>query len=238
MQLAEGGTLFLDEVDTLSLKAQVFLLRFLQDRVYRPVGSPVERVANVRIVAATNASLASIATGGAFRSDLLFRLRVLHVRLPPLRERREDLPELARHFLTQCATRLLRAPKRLHPEVLQRMLEYAWPGNLRELENMICRAFLLEDGPELRLDAFSDLDDAEGSGPVVDPRVCGYSEAKAAAICAFEVRSSRRSWIVPAATSPPPPSSPAPSVAISVDCSRSTGSTRPASRRLGTSPLD
>jgi DNA-binding NtrC family response regulator len=185
--LAHRGTLFLDEIDTLSGKAQVFLLRFLQDGVYRKVGSTISHTADVRIVAATNASLAALSQSGIFRSDLLFRLRVLHVRLPPLRERPEDVPELAEHFLRQCAQRLRQAAKTLDADVLASMQAYPWPGNVRELENMVWRAFLLAEGPRIGLDAVPELApatrDAATPAALYDLR---FSQAKAVAISQFE----------------------------------------------------
>jgi DNA-binding NtrC family response regulator len=187
VELAGGGTLFLDEIDALSSKGQVFLLRFLQDYAYRQVGSATSHVADVRIVAATNANLSALAERGAFRTDLLFRLRVLHVHLPPLRERLEDIPELVRHFLAQCALRLNQAPKTLGPEVLQRMYAHAWPGNVRELASVIWRAVLLQDGPEIGTDAIAELCDSPYSA-ARDAHGCGFSRAKAAAISQFEAR--------------------------------------------------
>jgi DNA-binding NtrC family response regulator len=134
---AEKGTLFLDEIDALSRKAQVTLLRVLQDRRYRPVGAGRERQADVRIVAATNAPLDLLVREGAFRSDLYFRLCVFTLHLPPLRERREDIPALAAHFLEKHAPAA--GPRRLAPGALAALLAHDWPGNVRELENCILR---------------------------------------------------------------------------------------------------
>ena len=142
---AEGGTLFLDEVDTLPIKAQVDLLRFLQDRFYRVVGSSEERRANVRILSASNAPLFQNATSGNFRLDLYYRLCVFTVDLPPLRERPEDIPLLAAHFLAKH-TPQDRQPPTLAPEALADLVLRDWPGNVRELENAMVRGIHLCQG--------------------------------------------------------------------------------------------
>jgi DNA-binding NtrC family response regulator len=143
---ARGGTLLLDEVDSLSPRAQVALLRFVQERRYRPVGADADEATDVRIIASTNAELGELAARGRFRQDLLFRLDVAVVALPPLRERREDILPLARHFLVRFAARNgLSAPALTEDNELQ-LLDYAWPGNIRELENVIHRALLLAEG--------------------------------------------------------------------------------------------
>ena len=186
-----GGTLFLDEIDTLSAKAQVFLLRFLQDRVYRQIGAAVLHVADVRIVAATNADLSQLADVGAFRSDLLFRLRILNVVMPPLRQRVEDIPLLAEHFLAAYSQHFKKPLKTLEPEVLELMQKYSWPGNVRELENLICRAFLLTDGPEVGRNAISELGGLEppaDSDATSASAPARFNHAKAEAISRFEVR--------------------------------------------------
>jgi len=183
--LAEGGTLFLDELDALSPKGQVVLLRFLQDRVYTQLGADRCAVANVKIVAATNARLADLVEAGTFRSDLYFRLRVLHVVLPPLRERGHDIRLLAQHFLALYAQELLVPPKRLHPNVLEAMERYAWPGNVRELENMLCRACLVADGVEIGFAAVPELAEA-GDHRAIDKTSWSYVQAKTAAMLSFE----------------------------------------------------
>ncbi|HEY8011955.1 MAG TPA: sigma-54 dependent transcriptional regulator [Rudaea sp.] len=146
-----GGTLFLDEVDTLSAKAQVTLLRFLQDREYRPVGAVKMRAADVRVVAATNASLAELDKSGRFRSDLLYRLNPLYVRVPPLRERPGDVIELAEHFLQSASKQLATTRKRWRPSALSALRTYAWPGNVRELESVVLRACLHAEGTDVGL---------------------------------------------------------------------------------------
>jgi two-component system response regulator GlrR len=149
---AQGGTLFLDEVDALTPKAQVTLLRFLQDQQYRPVGGHEARSANVRIIAASNADLAELAQSNAFRLDLLFRLKLLYLKLPAVREREEDVLLLADHFLRACAVRF-GIEKQLHAETAAWFPLYRWPGNVRELENLICREYLLADDSVIRITA-------------------------------------------------------------------------------------
>lgn len=148
---AEGGTLFLDELEALSLRAQVALLRFLQDHEYRPLGAARARTADVRVIGATNADLGQLARQGNFRDDLLYRLNVLTLAVPPLRERGDDAVVLAQAFLRQLATRYARPGCTLHPEALGALRDYDWPGNIRQLENLMHREFLLTDGTELTL---------------------------------------------------------------------------------------
>ena len=145
---AEGGTLFLDEIDSLPLKAQVDLLRFLQDHCYRVVGSSEERRANVRIVSATNAPLFEAAKSGTFRLDLYYRLCVFTLNLPCLRERPEDIPLLVNHFLTKHAP-TNRPSLTISPLALKELLFRDWPGNVRELENAIIRGIHLCPGNEI-----------------------------------------------------------------------------------------
>jgi DNA-binding NtrC family response regulator len=179
---AEGGTLFLDEIEAMSPRAQVAFLRFLQDREYRPVGGTV-RSANVRLIGASNAALASLAAAGAFRSDLLFRLSVLPLVLPPLRDRDDDVVLLAETFLVRFSRQYDRPSKTISSEGRQRLRAYAWPGNVRELENLIHREVLLDDSDTLRLDSL----------PSVPERVAvrstpgqAFREAKASVIATFE----------------------------------------------------
>ncbi|MEX2631472.1 MAG: sigma 54-interacting transcriptional regulator [Tistlia sp.] len=149
--LAEGGTLLLDEVDALSCRAQVALLRFLQDRRYRPLGAEATVQADVRIVAASNADLRCLVEAGTFRQDLLFRLDVAPVEVPPLRAREDDVLLLAEHFLLRFARQYGRLPARLGPDLRRTLLAHSWPGNVRELENVMHRAAILAE--EGRLDA-------------------------------------------------------------------------------------
>jgi DNA-binding NtrC family response regulator len=150
---ARGGTLFLDELEALSPRGQVVLLRFLQDQEYRPVGGEGVRAADVRVVGATNAPLQELAARGEYRDDLLFRLNVLALELPPLREREDDVVLLARTFLTRLARQHSRPTPALHSRTLAFLRSHAWPGNVRELENLIYREFLLSEGPVLDIRA-------------------------------------------------------------------------------------
>lgn len=159
LAVAEHGSLFLDEVDSLSLASQAKLLRVMQDREYRPLGSQRAIRADVRIIAAANSPLAERIAAREFRADLYYRLNVLALRLPTLAERRDDIPVLARHFLARFAKECSRPTPRLSAEAIRRLTEYAWPGNIRELESVMQRAFVLSDAPVL--DALSiDVPDA------------------------------------------------------------------------------
>ena len=143
---ADGGTLFLDEVDALSPAAQVALLRFIEEKRFRPLGGKNFREVNVRIIAAANGDLQKLAENGIFRRDLLFRLNVLGVWLPPLRERGDDIILLADAFLSRYSVQYNVPEKHLHPDTLSTLLSFDWPGNVRELENLMHRAFLLAEG--------------------------------------------------------------------------------------------
>lgn len=139
---AESGTLFLDEIDGLSLTAQAKILRFLQEGEYRPLGGRQALQADVRIVAATNSNLVEKVKAGTFREDLYFRLYILSLSLPPLRERSEDIPLLAKYFLKKYCRRFRSDYKILSPAALMKLSSYAWPGNVRELEAVIQRAIV------------------------------------------------------------------------------------------------
>jgi DNA-binding NtrC family response regulator len=140
---ADGGTLFLDEIDSLPLPAQVKLLRFLQEREYRLLGSAKIYKANVRTIAASNIDLEIAMNEGRFRQDLYYRLNVIPLRLPALRERPEDIPLLANHFLSIYAKRYNKRIAELSSEAMQFLMGYQWPGNVRELEHIIQRAVIL-----------------------------------------------------------------------------------------------
>jgi two-component system, NtrC family, response regulator GlrR len=146
IQQAEGGTVFLDEVDSLPMPAQAKLLRFLQEREYRPLGAARTRRADVRVISASNGDLSTAVRTGRFRQDLFFRLNVLAINLPPLRDRPEDIPLLASHLLSRHAKMLDHTPVAFTPAAISRMLNYDWPGNIRELENIIERALVLSEG--------------------------------------------------------------------------------------------
>ena len=146
---ADGGTLMLDEVDSLSPKAQAALLRFLQDKEYRPVGGDRVMRAEVRVISATNQHLKRLVEAGRFREDLYYRLHVVEIQVPPLRRRGDDVTVLAEHFLGNFARQYDEAEKRLHPVTLRWMRDYRWPGNVRELENYLHRIFVMTDGPSI-----------------------------------------------------------------------------------------
>lgn len=148
---AEGGTLFLDELDALSSRAQVALLRFLQDHSYRPVGSTRERSGDVRVIAAASPRLRQLLASGAFRDDLAFRLGVLVIEMPALRERTGDPLLLAQHFVECHARAYGLAARALHPDSVAWIAGYDWPGNVRELDNLVQGALLLSDDEELYL---------------------------------------------------------------------------------------
>jgi DNA-binding NtrC family response regulator len=142
-ELADGGTLFLDEIANMPLPQQAKLLRVLQTGEFHPVGSSRVRRADVRLLSATNVEVAREAAEGRFREDLLYRLNTVEIRLPPLRERREDIPLLAASFLSKQAARYGGKVRRFAPEAMQALLDHAWPGNVRELEHVVERAVLL-----------------------------------------------------------------------------------------------
>ncbi len=143
---ANRGTLFLDEVDSLSAAIQAKLLRFLQRREYRAIGSATLQHADVRVIAATNADLRQRVTEGRFREDLFYRLKVVNVHLPPLRERGEDVLLLAQHFVVKYAARFQRRTRGLSRDAVARLISHPWPGNVREVENVIEAAVALSEG--------------------------------------------------------------------------------------------
>jgi DNA-binding NtrC family response regulator len=183
---ARGGTLLLDEVDALSPRSQVALLRFLQDQEYRPVGGAALRRADVRVIATTNSDLAALAARGQYRQDLLFRLDVLSLQIPPLRERQGDVRLLAELFLERLSRQYQVPPKVLHPDTHDLLARHRWPGNVRELENRLHRAFLLCDGPVIRLTSIGSHSVEDGSKPAEPITDVRFRVAKARAIADFE----------------------------------------------------
>lgn len=185
---AEGGTLFLDEIDSMPLNAQCKLLRFLQDKQFRELGSSTSRQAHVRVIAASNRELRALAATGQFRQDLFFRLSVLELKLPALRDRREDIPVLAAHFLDALARGAHRASVRCAPDALRKLADYAWPGNVRELRHVLERAALLRPGQLLRADdieiASASPDDEGEMRDSVD--AMSFRAAKARVVETFE----------------------------------------------------
>jgi two-component system response regulator HydG len=148
-QQADGGTLFLDEIGDVSPRLQAKLLRVLQEGEVRPVGAERSHKVDVRVIAATNRDLASMVRGGEFREDLFFRLSVLPVHIPPLRERREDIPALVATFVGRVREHHNRPDLDLSSDALQKLVAYDWPGNVRQLQNVIERSFALNPAPVL-----------------------------------------------------------------------------------------
>ena len=178
---ADGGTLFLDEVDALSGKAQIALLRFLQDQRYRPLGSSRELSTHVRVVAAGNQPLDELARAGRFRVDLLYRLEILHLHLPPLRERSGDARLLAQHFIELYSAKYRVPPKVLDDATLAWLDSHRWPGNVRELENWVQRELLMGEG------GVPGMARPMSPRPVAEPAsLADFRQAKADAVRCFE----------------------------------------------------
>jgi DNA-binding NtrC family response regulator len=151
-EIADGGTLFLDEIGTISPNMQVNLLQVLQDRSFQRVGGELDIHVNVRLIAATNSDLQQMSSEGKFRQDLYFRLNVFPIVIPPLRERKEDIPILVQTFLEKLNQTSAKKVRDTEPAVLDALCQYNWPGNIRELENVIERAFVLTEGGRLTVD--------------------------------------------------------------------------------------
>jgi two-component system, NtrC family, response regulator HydG len=164
-ELADGGSLFLDEIATVPPATQVRLLRVLQERELERVGGEETIPVNVRIIAATNQAPADLVAGNGFREDLFYRLHVVPITLPPLRERAEDIPLLARHFIEKLRERTCSQVATVTDRALERLASYGWPGNVRELENVIERALVLAEGEELDLDNLPPLVRGEAGSP-------------------------------------------------------------------------
>jgi two-component system response regulator PilR (NtrC family) len=147
VEVAERGTIFLDEIGEMNATMQVKLLRVLQDRRFRRLGGTEEVQADIRVVAATNQDLLALVADGRFREDLFYRINVIQVHLPPLRERAEDIPLLAEHFLEKYAKLMEKPVRTISRDAHARLAAYAWPGNVRELENAMERAVALEQTP-------------------------------------------------------------------------------------------
>jgi formate hydrogenlyase transcriptional activator len=151
-ELAHGGTLFLDEIGEMPWETQAKLLRVIQDGVVDRLGGKQPIRVDVRVIAATNRNLPAAVKNGAFRADLFYRLNVFPISVPPLRNRPDDIPILARHFLKQYGLKLGRSCEDIDQGSLERLIRYSWPGNVRELENVIERAMILSREPVLRID--------------------------------------------------------------------------------------
>jgi formate hydrogenlyase transcriptional activator len=171
-ELAHGGTVFLDEVSELALETQVKLLRVLQEQEFERVGSSQTQRVDVRVIAATNRNLADAVKAKAFREDLYYRLNVVPLRMPPLRERKEDIPLLVDYFLIRFGKKLGKRIEGVGQETMAQMQDYSWPGNIRELQNVIERAVVLSAGPVISLE--------DTLGPALDDtaprRLCGTLE--------------------------------------------------------------
>jgi formate hydrogenlyase transcriptional activator len=151
MELADRGSLFLDEIGDIPLELQPKLLRVLQEREFERLGSTRTQRVDVRVIAATHRNLEEMIAAKQFRSDLYYRLNVIPIRIPPLRERREDIPHLVRHFVRQAARKMNKSIDVIPCGIVNALTQYSWPGNIRELENVIERAVILSPGQELRV---------------------------------------------------------------------------------------
>ena len=149
-ELANGGTLFLDEMGDISMKTQIKLLRVLQERSFSRLGGTEQIKVDVRLVSATNRDLVAAIEDGSFRSDLYYRLNVVSIQLPPLRERKDDVPLLAAHFINKYNVEFNKKFNRVDRKAMDFMMDYHWPGNVRELENVIERALVIDQGPEVK----------------------------------------------------------------------------------------
>jgi len=170
-KVADSGTLFLDEVSNLSLTTQAKLLRVLQERQVTPIGSTQPVHINIHLVAATNLNLKTMISEGSFREDLYFRLNIIPIELPPLRERKGDVPFLTAHFLRKYTEEIGKEIRGIEPDALALLENYPFPGNVRELENTIERAVVLAEGDIIRKD---DLELAYASPQVADVSPGGY----------------------------------------------------------------
>jgi transcriptional regulator with GAF, ATPase, and Fis domain len=182
-QFADGGTVLLDEVGEMPLALQAKLLRVIEEKRVTPIGADRTVEIDVRFIATTNQDLQAAVERGAFRRDLFYRLSVVPIRVPPLRDRLEDVPLLAQHFLARSAQRCKKTVHGIAPSAMQALGRYAWPGNVRELENVIERAIIVARGETL-----TDVErflTAEGERPRVDPSL-PFREAKVRVVEAFE----------------------------------------------------
>jgi transcriptional regulator with GAF, ATPase, and Fis domain len=165
LELANEGTLFLDEIGDLPLELQPKILRALQEKEFERLGSAKPIPVNIRLIAATNRDLAKMVAEGQFRIDLYYRLRVFPILLPPLRERREDIPLLVRYFVDRHARKLYKKIETIPEDTMRALTRWNWPGNIRELENFIERAVILTNGPTLRA-PLGELEMTEVAAPV------------------------------------------------------------------------
>jgi len=165
LETAAGGTAFLDEIGEMGLAMQVKLLRFLEEKTFKRVGGTRDIQVDVRIIAATNRNLEQAVREGRFREDLFYRLKVIPIRIPPLRERREDVPLLVQHFIDRFNAELRKTTQGVEPEALERLVAYDWPGNIRELRNVVERIMILENKDRIELsDLPGEILGASGAG--------------------------------------------------------------------------
>jgi DNA-binding NtrC family response regulator len=150
-EMADGGTIFLDEIATISTKMQIELLRVLESKTFMRVGGNKEIASDFRVICATNRDLKSLVEKGTFREDLYYRLNVMNIHVPPLRERQDDIPLLVDYFIRKYCTSMNRPLLTIDPPALKRLMEYQWPGNIRELENMVERAIVVGNGKKILL---------------------------------------------------------------------------------------
>ncbi len=179
-ELADGGTLFLDEIGEVPVEIQVKLLRAIQESEFERVGGIKTLQVDVRLIAATNRDLKALIAEGRFREDLYYRLAVVPVALPPLRDRREDIPLLVRHFIQKYDERLGKRVEGIEPEAMELLLGYSWPGNIRELENLMERSVLFADGPLIQASSLPDSLRERGPQPPVPIAAVGPLGAIAA----------------------------------------------------------
>ena len=186
-EVANGGTIFLDEIGDMAPETQAKVLRVLQERSFDRVGGTKPIEVDVRVVAATHRNLEEDVKDGRFRQDLYYRLKVIEIELPPLRERREDIPALAQRFLEHVTERLGLEKRRIDESALGRLARYGWPGNVRELENAVERAAVMAPGDEIT-DEDINIPDGGAESPTVDADVSGlpFSDAKKRVVESFE----------------------------------------------------
>lgn len=165
-EVANGGTLFLDEIGELPLNTQAKLLRFLQERTFQPVGSVQEKRVDVRLISATNKDLKKEVMEGRFREDLFFRINIVTIYIPPLRERREDIPLLIKYFIDKYSKEMKKEIKGISDEVMEKLMRYSYPGNVRELENLILAALTLETSDVIRPETLEMIRKTRKEGPL------------------------------------------------------------------------